>query len=379
MSDDTLSELENVLEEASVLSKLHALTQAEGKLEELVRAVQSSGETLTVQTSDTLGKLRTDIRNGTETVSRNLEIVASRIENLGAVAQAQQDAIDALTALVEQLINLIGEQIKERAGLKLEEEAERAGIALAPAFTPPARLDLYPSASRLCDYPNAKIVVFGLQKSGNTWLLSLLADIFDLTPYFNVHDTTQYNTPAVISTHDPLSVSLRSRTDFVHGVCLIRDLRDMVASYFHYMQTDSFQIAVPKAQYGDIETFYFDWFLSRMAKAHRYETFWSEYAEAGVPPLRFERLVVDPQSELERLFRRWGEPVAREKIELAIGQNTFSILKKEGKKIGSTKIESTHFRRGGIGTYKDELPQKVINDINSRFGHVLLRWGYDVP
>lgn len=275
-------------------------------------------------------------------------------------------------------LSLVGERLLSIAEARVAENEGEVIKLKGPLFRAPSSLDLYPPQHNVFDFQDGKLVIFGLQKAGNTWLLALLSDIFELPPYFNVHDQRQRDGRGVVSTHDPLSVTIAARPDFVHGVCLIRDLRDIVVSYFHYMQTDSFQSDVPFAKYSDIETFYYDWFLARMVPAHSYHTYWDDYASHGVPVLRYERLVADPRKELVRLFERWGQPFDAARVASAIERNSFEKLKEKGRMIGDTAIGSSHFRRGKAGSYKDELPTAILDDINRRFGAVLLRWGYPI-
>lgn len=313
-----------------------------------------------------IGSLRTDVLNQTETLSGKLQSLEEKFERLSLTLESNLGSASEVSFATPS-----SKATRSSLGLN-------SGIQ-APALYSPASLDVFPRDVTLSDISDGKVVIFGLQKAGNTWLLSLLSEALGLPAFFNVHDPAQKGLRAVVSTHDPMSEAICTRADFVHGVCLIRDLRDMIASYFHYMQTDSYQKDVRKAHYADVETFYFDWFLSRMVPAHRYQTYWEEYASAGVPVLRYERLVLDTARELRRLFARWGEQVDEEKLKAAVAANDFSLLKRSGRKIGQTQIDASHFRRGGIGSYKDELPQTIIDDINVRFGDVLRRWGYSVP
>jgi signal transduction histidine kinase len=39
-------------------------------------------------------------------------------------------------------------------------------------------------------------------------------------------------------------------------------------------------------------------------------------------------------------------------------------------------VSAAHYRKGGYGGYREELPPKVIADINHRYENLLLRWGY---
>jgi len=293
----------------------------------------------------------------------------STVHKLFGTYQAHE-LLRHLSSLGERLVS-----ISETRAAEVEDEKMKLR---APLFRAPSSLDLYPPRHDLFDFSDGKIVIFGLQKAGNTWLLALISDIFEISPYFNVHDPRQFEGRGVVSTHDPLSKTIAARSDFIHGVCLVRDLRDIVVSYFHYMQTESFQSDVPAAKYADIQTFYYDWFLSRMVAAHAYHTYWDDYASHGVPVLRYERLVADPFHELVRLFERWGQPFDVERVKSAIERNSFEKLKQQGRMIGTTAIGSSHFRRGKAGSYKDELPKAILDDINQRFGPTLLRWGYPI-
>lgn len=294
------------------------------------------------------------------------------------IARFKDKSAQQSAAITNQVRDIWEAETQRRKAEAKKAELAEGSLSLAPAIRPPSTLDLFPSDYKLRDFDDGKIAIFGLQKAGNTWLLSLLADIFELPAFFNVHDEGQLGIRAVVSTHDPLDANIRSRKDFVHGVCLVRDIRDIITSYYHYMQTSAYKGDVPKAAYEDIETFYYDWFLTRMVPAYRFHTFWEEYAEAGLPVLRYERMIDDTVGELDRLFRRWGERMPKKKIQNAVSEHSFDMLKRQGRKIGETVIDSSHFRRGVSGSYRDELPEAIINDINQRFRPVLERWGYEI-
>jgi len=246
---------------------------------------------------------------------------------------------------------------------------------ISPIFVEPDSVNVFTDRRTLADVPNGKIVIFGLQKAGNTWLHSLLADTFDMPYLFYLNEVA---TPGVLSTHLPFCNEIKFRHDFTHGVCLVRDLRDMIVSYFEYMQTASYQSDIPYAKYADIETFYYDWFLSRLVPAHRFHTYWEEYAERGVPVLRYERLRQDTKAELVRLFERWSQPYDEARLDKAIAANELQALKKTGKQLGDVQIATSHFRKGLSGSYKTELPPAILADVEERFGKVLKRWGYSI-
>ena len=142
---------------------------------------------------------------------------------------------------------------------KQQEEEERSRSVL---LNHPHSVNVFPDQRRLADVADGKIAIFGLQKAGNSWVHALLAEIFDMPYYFNLQESDRRDTRGVVNTHEPFSDQVSTRHDLVHGVCLMRDLRDIIVSYFHYMQTESYQSDVPIARYGDIDTFYYDWFLT---------------------------------------------------------------------------------------------------------------------
>ena len=243
----------------------------------------------------------------------------------------------------------------------------------SPAFMEPDSINVFVERRKLKDVPNGKILLVGLQKSGNTWLQSLLADTLDYPYLFSLEDMSGRG---VLSTHIPFCDEIKYRHDFVHAVCIVRDLRDVVLSYFEYMNSVGYESEIPYALYRDIETFYYDWFLARLTPAHRFHTFTEEYAERGVPIVRYERLVKDTEGELVRLFGRWNEPVDSARIKAAVEANELARLKSAGKQMGRVTMHPSHFNKGQVGRYKEELPAPIIRDIEYRFGSVLTRWGY---
>jgi hypothetical protein len=240
-------------------------------------------------------------------------------------------------------------------------------------FLQPDSVNVFVEPRKLADVPNGKVLVVGLQKSGNTWLHSLLADSLDYPYLFHLHETRGRG---VLSTHLSFCDDIKYRHDFVHVVCVVRDIRDIVLSYFEYMNSAGYRSQVPYADYEDIDTFYYDWFLSRLVPAHRFHLFSAEYAERGVPIIRYERLVSNTAGELLRLFKRWDEPIDAAKIEKAVRMNLIETLRREGKRMGSVTMHPTHFNRGEVGRYREGLPAHIVRDIETRFGHVLARWGY---
>ncbi len=224
----------------------------------------------------------------------------------------------------------------------------------------------------LNSHPAGKIVVFGFPKSGNVWMKSLLVDYFGLPP---VEPMLDIEKPGIGITHYPFGPEYCDRQDFLHGVCIIRDVRDVVVSFFKYSQTEAFRAARPEFHFDDIVSFYFDWFLSRPVPAYKLKSHSKDLARLGIPIVRYEKLRENTVGELRRLLLRWGLPVDEAKLQAAVDANQLEKLKKQGKSL-EKMMAPTHFRSGSVGGYREHLPDIVLNDIETRFASVLRRWGY---
>ena len=222
-------------------------------------------------------------------------------------------------------------------------------------------------------FPHAKLIVIGLPKSGNVWLQNLIGDALEME---RVLLFKQQQKSGVGITHKPFTRKLAQRTDFARGVYIMRDLRDIVLSYYHYSQTDDYhQHMDPHCHYSDVEHFYFEYFLHRVVPRYDWFNHATEYLTHGLPMVKYEDLWDQPEAELVSLFKRWGLEVDAQAIAQAVADNQLRKLKQEGKKTHRV-IPQSHFRKGGYGGYKSNLPANVRKDIETRFGDYLLRWGY---
>lgn len=236
--------------------------------------------------------------------------------------------------------------------------------------------DYYPKAHlKPWTANDGKIVIFGLPKSGNTWLVSLFKDYFELAAD---NAWASKSKTGVSMLHDPISYRLLIRKDFGRGVYIMRDVRDIIVSYYHYSKTDYYkELNDPFSSPKDIEDFYYGYFKSKLI--HRYD--WLNHAEDhtshGVPMVKYEDLYDAPVEVFENLLNKMGLPTDKSKIEEIIEKNELSKLKETGKKLWH-KVPETHFRKGGYGGYKDEMPKHLIEAINEEFGPYLRKWGYSI-
>ena len=127
--------------------------------------------------------------------------------------------------------------------------------------------------------------------------------------------------------------------------------------------------------YLDFDSFYYEWFLSRCVPARRMLSFAEEYAERGVPVVRYERLYANPVAEFGRLIKRLGYEVDEDRLSVCVEEHRLDKLKVTGLDLGY-KVETTHFRKGGWGNFLVEMPPSILADVNDRFGNYCRRWGY---
>ncbi len=209
-----------------------------------------------------------------------------------------------------------------------------------------------------------RICVYGLSKSGNVWLMNLITDALGL------------GNRTVMFTHRGFQASDYFNNNIIKGVCLMRDMRDIFVSLFHFSSTIGMRDDT--CIFDDIERFYFEYFIS-YTRTDLYGG-WEQHAERyvgwGLPLVKYEKLWDDPQRELGRLFKRWHLSVPSEMIEKSIEKNSLEKYKSGATDVTEKHIHTTHFRKGGHGGYINEIPPNVIADINTRFGRYLERWGY---
>lgn len=222
------------------------------------------------------------------------------------------------------------------------------------------------------------IYVICLPKSGSVWLKSLIKDTFNLGTA-KTQSRFKDSTTRLKGSHlKPGSV--HSLYDMLYGVYLMRDIRDVIVSYFHYSKSKFYHETMdPSCIFNSIVDFYFEYFLTRLVSRYDMMNHAEFYIGYGLPLVKYERLWDNTLAEMKRLYARWGISYERKSLLSAIEHNTLQSMK-EKQVIEQCEIEipSSHFRKGGYGNWRNELPEIVIQDVNKRFGEYLLRWGYQL-
>lgn len=187
---------------------------------------------------------------------------------------------------------------------------------------------------------NDDVFLVSFPKSGNTWLAFMLANVLAIQAgrpgsvnFYTIQDyVPEYDADAFalrpdgIAGYPRIIKSHRSCTPaFPKAILLVRDPRDVMVSYFHYLrglrripETAAVGELIRSARHG------VDAWVSHTEG-------WLERADAGrrVRVLRYEDLLANPPGELARLFELMGRPVGQAVLDEAVrrsGKETMRAL-----------------------------------------------------
>lgn len=248
----------------------------------------------------------------------------------------------------------------------------RIGVrSLAPAFYSKGEPRYRPIPPNFRDLPG-RFLVAGFPKSGNVWLVSLLSSCLDLP--VDAGDRTY-----VYLTQKTCRPELMFERNLWRGVVVIRDPRDVLVSLFHYMKGDHFVSTFgPHHKFDTIESMYTQYFRPYFtwSLGTGFSGLPEGYIRWGWPVVRYEDLWEDPARELRRLFARWAIEVPEEKIQAAVEANSLDNMRAGKGNVRAEVQKAHHFRRGGWGSFLDELPEAVLADFEQRYIDDLRNWGY---
>jgi hypothetical protein len=227
------------------------------------------------------------------------------------------------------------------------------------------------------------IFIVGYPKSGNTWMQNLAAaiafgvdprvtpdrEVNDLVP--DVHAQKFYRrsrTPTFFKSH------YLPRPEYRRVVYLIRDGRDAMVSYFHYLS----------ALNGSAP----DFFEMVATGEGLFPCRWHEHVEAWTKnpyaakmiTLRYESLKTDPVSEL-RKFCEFAELDRNDEVLKSVTDAcSFNAMREKEKMSGwnspAWPKDKAFIRRGEIGSFRDEMPPAVTAEFMRQAQPTLIRAGY---
>ncbi|GAB5497555.1 MAG: sulfotransferase domain-containing protein [Phycisphaerales bacterium] len=236
------------------------------------------------------------------------------------------------------------------------------------------------------------IFLVSYPKSGNTWTRFLVANLMNpnedvsftnierLVPEIYLNYDAQLlglPRPRVFKSHDPYDPRYR------RAVCIVRDPRDVAVSYFTYAK--KIKKVAPDAGFDE----YMERFMSGTIDAFGS---WGENVGSwlgarmgtdGFFVVRYEDLLADGHAQMVRLASFLGIDATDELVSRAIEQSSIdrmrSLEKTQQSDWKMTKHSDTSvsfFRSGQSGGWKDDLPEKWVDEIWSAWGDTMTELGY---
>lgn len=229
------------------------------------------------------------------------------------------------------------------------------------------------------------VFLVGYPKSGNTWLQNLVAGaVYGVDPAYAPDTLIQelipdlhymryykrYRTPMFFKSHH------LPKPNYRRVVYLLRDGRDVMVSYWHYLSALKHERIDFLKMVRDGETLF-------PSKWHEHVDAWlaNSYG-AQLITVRYEDLKRDPVRELQRLCDFVGLERDSLMLEHIAEQASFQSLRRkvdEGRYFQENPVwpsDQPFFRRGTVGSYKDEMPPDVLNAFLTDAQETLFRCNY---
>lgn len=326
---------------------------------------------------------------GEQHVARRSGIPCVRIENIRDVVASEDiiivagDDIDGkLAALFELGLHNVynGNEMARRSSAAGRFLAGAADLFVGPI--PPVTRD--PGASdalRFCrdgirakEVPRHKLfIVNSLPKSGTLWMAGMLARILGVQPREQI----------IISHVADIEVDWPKFNN--HGaVVLVRDMRDVVVSWFHDAARTDLRTGFSEPRYRCINEFYWEFFLGTLLFSDRYYNgdlcYWVNKNCANfVPLIRYEDMRADPLSSVAKVLNAWRvdyDPAEAKQVCQEFSFDRVAAASHAGDDYLSSMFRAGHLRRGKVGGWKSELPPEIAADIERRFAAYQERLGY---
>jgi hypothetical protein len=255
------------------------------------------------------------------------------------------------------------------------------------------------------------IIVVGYPKSGCTWVTRLVAELIGC-PVAGFWGSTKDEIAiegkdrvsefrCYKSHHQMADLGVRPNDPDTRIVYVLRDPRDIALSAANYFQFDRFPrfaAIFRSARRG--EKLYRHTFapllasenyrLERMTEAllhgsptvHNWvrvswRDHWRPYQQAGVPIVRYEDLLANPEDQSLRILQHLGIERTPEQITTAVQNQSFAQKKEALLRMGETG-RAKFLRVGKSGQWREKLPAHLQARFATELGSELATWNYPV-
>ncbi len=235
----------------------------------------------------------------------------------------------------------------------------------------------------ITQFQDTDVFIVGYPKSGNTWFQNLASGIvYGVDPRFSppalVDDLVpdvhfkkyyrRYSTPMYFKSHFLPQPSYR------RVVYLVRDGRDAMVSYFHYLEgTQKRKLDFLKMVTSGAELFPGKW--------HQHVEAWMANPHgAEMMIVKYEDLIQEPLAQLEKFCQFAHLERDQAFLKHVIESSDFNSLRKKETEMGMGRPDwpagKFFFRRGKVGSYRDEMPEAVQHAFVKEAGDALTRFEY---
>jgi hypothetical protein len=235
------------------------------------------------------------------------------------------------------------------------------------------------------EFDKDDVFIVGYPKSGNTWFRFLVAGVvygvdlnyapshlvYDLVP--DIHYLPfykRYQTPMYFKSHH------LPRPEYRKAIYLLRDGRDVMVSYLHHLTAIKGEsILLSDLVENKIKLPFGPWHV-------HVESWMQNPYDANIMTIRYENLINQPLNELHRFCEFLGIEREDSLLTQVIEKSSFASLQKKENEIQNfgetTRWPGTKnfFRRGKIGSYKDEMSPEILNMFMEKAGQTLRKYGY---
>ena len=216
-------------------------------------------------------------------------------------------------------------------------------------------------------------IVNSMPKSGTVWMTAMLEDLL------GIHAQEQITVSHVADLEDDWSKENN------HGaVTLVRDLRDVVVSWFHDTARADRALGFAAPRYPNITAFYHELFVGTLLGTRRFyfgnlEQWLNLVSAHYIPLIRYEDMLADTEACLRKVMTFWRVEVSSAVIHQVVTDHAFASMREHlGNRRGFVvdMVNQGHLRQGRAGSWRDELPEDIADDVNQRFAGYQRRLGY---
>jgi hypothetical protein len=311
-----------------------------------------------------------------------LHDAASRVAADDAVIVAGPDLArtvgDLLALGIRNLYN--GNEMIRRRGTARRFAEAAASLYIGPTTPTGEGRPAYPAGRFASDPidarqvpPHKLFIVNSLPKAGTVWMTAMLEALL------GVRAQEQITVSHVADLEDDWNKENN------HGVVtLVRDVRDVVVSWFHDVRRADRALGFAAPRYPDVTSFYHEYFLGTILGTKRFyfgdlERWLNLVTAHAIPLVKYEDMVANPEACLRKVLTFWRVEASAEAVQQVVRDHTFaSMAERAHERTGfvGDMLRQGHLRRGECGGWRTELPEAVARDVSDRFASYQRRLGY---